>query len=484
MVRSGRQLLVPDASKSKKWNSQAVVQKGLVAYLGIPIYLPNGAVFGTLCVYSNHAGSFTPTVEKLCARLANTIEINLHHLVLTQNLQAEIVARSQAEERYRMLADNSSDMIWVADAATRTHEYISPASQKLWGYTPEEIQGQSALSCLSPKSRAEMARNFDRLDQIRHEHLPVIQIEPVEVELVHKDGHIVYTEASIRLIVDEQGQRIRVLGVSRNITRRKQAENALRIREQELMVAKEAAEQANRAKSLFLANMSHEIRTPLSALVGLSQVMVLQSERRKLPKDFVRTLAQIRSGGHYLNVMLTNLLDVSAIEGGRPRLHMRPIDLTEWARGVRDILEPIATARGVKLLWHDTPLEPAEVNTDPVRLAQILINLVHNAVKFTPPGKHVRVSFRRRPGYFAMEIRDEGPGLPPEQQDPFTPFSPGLPAISDLDHGIGLGLYVVKNNVHLLDGTVHAANSSEGGACFCVQWNLNESEPKHARGHH
>ena len=222
--------------------------------------------------------------------------------------------------------------------------------------------------------------------------------------------------------------------------------------------------------------MSHEIRTPLSALVGLSQAMCKQSEKRQLPEDFTRMLEQIRSGGRYLNVMLTNLLDVSAVENGRPRVHVRATALGTWAQSVRDILEPFAVSRHVELRWHDEALVGAERCTDPVRLSQILINLVHNAIKFTPAGKGVDVRFTWRPDFFALEVVDEGVGLAVEQATLFAAFADGVPAISDLDHGVGLGLYVVQTNTDLLGGCVTAGNSPDGGACFRVEWDSKESE--------
>ncbi len=237
-----------------------------------------------------------------------------------------------------------------------------------------------------------------------------------------------------------------------------------------LQKAKEEAERANQYKGMFLANMSHEIRTPLSALVGLSQAMCKQSEQRKLPEDFTRLLEQIRSGGRYLNLMLTNLLDVSAAETGKARIHNAPVALDEWSRSVRDILEPIAVAKGVLLRWNDQALTGQKFESDTVRLSQILINLVHNALKFTPAGRGVDVRFEKSPDRFALEVADEGTGLPAEQQVLFEAFEQSFAVVSGPDHGVGLGLYVVQTNARLLGGQVRAKNNPSGGACFRVEW--------------
>lgn len=248
-------------------------------------------------------------------------------------------------------------------------------------------------------------------------------------------------------------------------------------RTEELSTAKERAERAHEYKRLFLANMSHEIRTPLSALVGLSQAMCKQGSQRNLPADFIRMMEQIRSGGRYLNLMLTNLLDVSAVESGQPRVNILGISLDGWSRSVHDILEPIANAKGVALEWRDEALAGAEWNTDPVRLSQILINLVHNAIKFTPPGGAVIVRFETRPGFFALEVDDAGPGLPAEQGLLFEAFQKNMTGFSGADHGVGLGLYVVQTNAQLLSGRVAVEKSASGGARFRVEWSADPQEP-------
>jgi signal transduction histidine kinase len=273
----------------------------------------------------------------------------------------------------------------------------------------------------------------------------------------------------VRLIrVENEAARERTDQLQREMTGR--LEQQVLERTESLEKAKEAAERANAYKGLFLANMSHEIRTPLSALIGLSQAMYKQSAQRRLPEDFTRLLEQIRSGGRYLNLILTNLLDVSKTETGQARVLPQQVALDEWCRSMGDILDPIALARQVALHWHREELVGQQRESDPVRLSQILINLVHNAVKFTPPGGRVDVSFRCRPGLFAMEVEDEGPGLPPDQALLFEAFEQSTAVDSGLDQGVGLGLYVVQTNVRLLNGQVSARNKASGGACFKVEW--------------
>lgn len=232
--------------------------------------------------------------------------------------------------------------------------------------------------------------------------------------------------------------------------------------------AKEQAERANHYKEMFLANISHEIRTPLSALISLSQAMHSQSELCRLPPDFTRMLEQINSGGKHLNLMLTNLLDASSANVGRKSLRLEPFKLDQWSGLCRDILEPIAIAKELNLEWRDEALAGRILVSDQMRLSQILINLVHNAVKFTDKGT-VEVSFQIAATTFSFAVRDEGPGLPAPVETLYDAFEQSLPVESDPTHGVGLGLFVVQSNVRLLDGDIISTPGPDGGTVFRVE---------------
>lgn len=236
-----------------------------------------------------------------------------------------------------------------------------------------------------------------------------------------------------------------------------------------LYEAKEQAERANHYKEMFLANISHEIRTPLSALISLSQAMHSQSQLCRLPPDFSRMLEQILSGGKHLNLMLTNLLDASSANAGRNTPRFEPFKLDQWSRLCRNILEPIAITKGLALEWRDDVLADRILVSDQMRLSQILINLVHNAVKFTDKGS-VEVRFFIVNSSFSFEIRDEGPGLPAPIEVLYEAFEQSLPVESDPTHGVGLGLYVVQSNARLLNGAITVTAGPAGGTIFRVEF--------------
>ena len=244
-----------------------------------------------------------------------------------------------------------------------------------------------------------------------------------------------------------------------------------------LQQATTEAVKANQFKDLFLANIGHEIRTPLSALIGLSQIMVRKSQSANLSADFSRLLSQIHSGGSHLNLMLTNLMDVSTANHGKVPLLLAPIDLAAWSRSVQDILNPLAAARGLTIDWTQNFASPEIFNSDQVRLSQILINLVHNALKFSPDSGSVQVSIHKQGATLTLEILDQGPGLPPDPAHLFTAFAQHDSTLSDAEHGAGLGLHIVQTSLELLHGKIHSTNRPTGGAAFTVTISENSTQP-------
>lgn len=225
------------------------------------------------------------------------------------------------------------------------------------------------------------------------------------------------------------------------------------------------------AKGQFLAKMSHEIRTPLSALVSLAQAMWMRGEEQELDPKFTQFLNRVRSGGQYLNLLLRNVLSVSAAESGRVPVKVSEFYVNDWAGEIRNILEPIAEYHRGRIEWTMPADDEARFRTDQLRLTQIALNLGENALKFSAgQDQPVRIAVDKVDDRLRLVVEDHGPGIPPEMTKAvFEEFSQTGTEVSPLDEGVGLGLAVVRINAELLGGTVRVQPLEPHGTRFLVE---------------
>lgn len=293
-----------------------------------------------------------------------------------------------------------------------------------------------------------------------------------EFRIIRGDGEERHIRSIGMITRNFRGTPLRMTGVNFDVTLEKQAEENLRVSLQLEQKLRQQAEKAHAAQSRFLANMSHEVRTPLSALVSLAQAMWMESEKQNLTPEFSRFLNRVRSGGQYLNLILTNLLDYSASEAGRTPLRAEKFYIADWAEDLHNILEPIAEHHGVRLDWKTPANDDARIHTDPMRLTQIVLNLGHNAVKFTAgfPDAAVSVRIQKKRDGLHIVVEDNGPGIVATRiEEMFGAFRQGSATIPAADHGVGLGLAVVRLNLELLGGDVEFGKREGGGSRFEVR---------------
>jgi len=382
-------------------------------------------------------------------------------------------ALRDSEGRLRSLWETTQDCVLIIDRRA-TILFCNPAVEASFGWRPEELRGQ-ALSVLQPEhlrqGHAEGMARYLASGQRR------LDWHSTEIPVRHRRGHDIPVEVSFSEI-QLQGETCFV-GFLRDISRRKQAEDALRSanealeqrvaqRTYELTQANTRLRELDRLKSEFLATMSHELRTPLNAILGFSGLLRAGTSGPLNPEQ-ARQLGLVHGAGEHLLALINDLLDLSRIESGRVTLDASDFDLASVLAEVRDTLHPAVQAKGLKLI-DDTPegLWPV-LHGDRRKLYQVLLNLVNNAIKFTPEGE-VRIAARIEGEQVCISVADTGIGIAPEQQALlFQPFRQLDGGATRSHEGTGLGLYYSRRLVTLMHGSIGVLSTPGRGSVFTVR---------------
>jgi signal transduction histidine kinase len=237
------------------------------------------------------------------------------------------------------------------------------------------------------------------------------------------------------------------------------------IREEELRSARDAAEHASKAKSDFLAAMSHELRTPLNAVIGYSELLTQGVGGNTLLPQQKQHVHRITSSAWHLISIIDQVLTFSRAEAGHEEISISSVNLCDEARRALQQIEPQAIAKGIDVQLHLAE-DPFIVQTDALRIQQILINLLGNAVKFTETGR-IDVTVGRDEDAFAITVQDTGPGIPADHHEHvFEAFTQVDQSATRAKGGTGLGLPVSRKLAELLGGTLELVSSSPQGSTF------------------
>ena len=279
-----------------------------------------------------------------------------------------------------------------------------------------------------------------------------------EFRMQRADGGEVWVVTTARAIRDEAGQLVRIVGAMQDITERKAQEQAL-------IAARDEAEEAARAKSAFLATMSHEIRTPLNGVLGMAQAMT----RGELDTAQRGRLEVIRQSGESLLTLLNDLLDFSKIEAGKLTLEDGEFDIEELAKGACATFEAVADAKGLEFRLDVDKGARGRYRGDPVRVRQVLCNLVSNALKFTERGQ-VAIRVRRRGEILSIDVSDSGIGMSPEQSARlFRAFEQAEASTTRRFGGTGLGLAICRDLAELMNGRITVKTKLGEGSTFTLR---------------
>jgi len=349
--------------------------------------------------------------------------------------QTMMEALATSESKYRTLAENSTDII-VKFGMDGIITYASPACEIL-GISPEDAIGLSTLDFTIPEDRkyaTEITEDLFKSNEID----PSAQRE---FRARDKNGDIIWLEGNPKIIKEGDGHAREIISTFRDITDRKE-------REQALAEARADAEAAGKAKAEFLSNMSHEIRTPLNGILGFTQLLGETS----LDQEQKLFVSRAMSAGHLLRDIVNDILDYSKIEAGRVQLEERAVDI---ARVVQETIDLVHAGRNGKTVPMTSHVESQAAYLDEVRLKQILTNLIGNSAKFTAEGS-VQVHAAIQDGHLRIDVTDTGPGIPESKLDNvFEGFKQADNSVTRKFGGTGLGLSISRSLARLMGGDLH-----------------------------
>ena len=380
-------------------------------------------------------------------------------LLVVQNNRQKLRKKDQQllarEELFSNLSRNVDDVFLMIDTETRKVEYVSPNVQRILGLSPEAVQED--LYVLYPAgddSGASRLENLMQMEQgVQQEwEREFVNQETGEPRYIHVTGFINDVQGARKCIVDlsdRTGEHQTTLAVE---------------------AALEVAEKASKAKTDFLSNMSHDIRTPMNAIIGITTLMKNELHQ---PEKLAEHLGKLETSGRLLLGIINDILDMSRIESGKTTLNIEKTNLPQQVSQLDSIIRQQASQRR-QTFTVENHVQHENVLADPNRLNQVLMNILSNAVKYTPQGGHIRLdveelSHTEHYAKYRFVVQDDGIGMSAVYQKTlFDPFTREEKSGTNRVQGTGLGMAITKSIVDLMGGTIHVESASGKGSRFEV----------------
>ena len=380
-------------------------------------------------------------------------------LLVVQNNRQKLRKKDQQllarEELFSNLSRNVDDVFLMIDTETSKVEYVSPNVQRILGLSPEAVQED--LYVLYPAgddSGASRLENLMQMEQgVQQEwEREFVNQETGEPRYIHVTGFINDVQGARKCIVDlsdRTGEHQTTLAVE---------------------AALEVAEKASKAKTDFLSNMSHDIRTPMNAIIGITTLMKNELHQ---PEKLAEHLGKLETSGRLLLGIINDILDMSRIESGKTTLNIEKTNLPQQVSQLDSIIRQQASQRR-QTFTVENHVQHENVLADPNRLNQVLMNILSNAVKYTPQGGHIRLdveelSHTEHYAKYRFVVQDDGIGMSAVYQKTlFEPFTREEKSGTNRVQGTGLGMAITKSIVDLMGGTIHVESAPGKGSRFEV----------------
>jgi len=357
----------------------------------------------------------------------------------------------ESENKLRIILDNSAAAITMTDEMERIVSW-NKFTEGLLGMSPKDLLLRP-IHTLYPQREWAIIRSLNiRKSGFKH-HL--------ETKVIRKNGTVIDVDLSINILKNEKGQVIGSVGMFQDITERKRSQEMI-------LQAKLAAEEANNAKSVFLAKMSHEVRTPMNSIIGMID-LTLDTPLTEEQKD---NLKVAKDAADNLLGLINDILDLSRAQAGKVVIEDIEINVPDIVKNVCKGLMILARNKGVDVVWSIDPGIPRLLIGDPVRLRQVLVNLINNAIKFTHKGR-VQVNVNRKAltdkdCEVVFEVIDSGIGIPRENLPHiFEVFTDAHNTTARRYGGTGLGLAICKKIVEMMGGHIEVDSVEGKGSTFC-----------------
>jgi PAS domain S-box-containing protein len=425
-----------DIRKNPIYKNRSMEREGVISTAAAPVMSKN-RVLGIMVVGSRRLHRFRKREIKLLMAFGSQLGAALENAELYQD-----VTKSKAY--IENLVENAADLIITTDLDDRILTW-NRGAEVLFGYDKDEVIGKH-LSILLPPER------FHELEEMRAKVQISGALRDIEIRSKRKDGVMIYLSLSVSPIRDLEGKIVGFLRVAKDITEKKRYERRLK--------------ELDKMKSDFVSNVSHELRTPLTSIKGSVDNM-LDGLTGSLNEKQVRYLSRIKSNTDRLSRLINDLLDLSRIEAGRVEVRPTTLPLAALAEEVAEHLKALAAE---KLIRIEVPSADPSVTVwaDRDKVTQVLMNLIGNAVKFTPQGGKITVAVEKNGNdYIQISVADTGPGILPEERNRiFSKFYQVANIEKQKPKGSGLGLAISKALVEMHGGKIWMESEIGRGSTF------------------